>query len=110
MLVAGEDACNHSTFNQAIIKSVIEVEIAFDRVISVISDSSAYCKKVNAEDSDGRTSLHLAAAIGNLEFAYKLLESGGKASTMVVAGTRGKRKVDRGEYDATSHVVPQWRY
>ena len=110
MLVAGEDACNHSTFNQAINKSVIEVGIAFDRVISVISDSAAYCKKVNAEDIDGQTPLHLAAAIGNLEFVVKLLESGGKASTMVVAGICGKRKVDRGEYEETSHVVPQWRY
>ena len=53
MLVAGEDACNHSTFNQAINKSVIEAGISFDHVISVIFDSSAYCKKVNAEDIDG---------------------------------------------------------
>lgn len=39
------DACNHSTFSQAIIKSVSELGIAFDQVVSVVSDSAAYCKK-----------------------------------------------------------------
>ena len=39
------DTCNHSTFSQAIIKSVSEVGIAFDHVICIVSDSAAYCKK-----------------------------------------------------------------
>ena len=39
------DACNHSTFSQAIISSVSEVGITFHNVISVVSDSAAYCKK-----------------------------------------------------------------
>ena len=44
---------------------------------------------VNAEDDNGWTPLHCAAASGNLEFVRKLLESGGKASMTVVAGTCG---------------------
>ena len=39
------EACNHSTFSQAIISSVSEVGITFHNVISVVSDSAAYCKK-----------------------------------------------------------------
>ena len=38
-------ACNHSTFSQAIIKSVTDVGIAFDNVMAIVSDSAAYCKK-----------------------------------------------------------------
>ena len=44
---------------------------------------------VNAEDNDGLTPFHLAAAIGNHESVRKFLESGGKASMNVVAGTCG---------------------
>ena len=39
------DLCNHSTFSQAIIKTVSEVGVAFNNVISVVSNSAAYCKK-----------------------------------------------------------------
>ena len=39
------DTCNHSTFSQAIIKSVSEVGIAFDHVICIVSDSAAYSKR-----------------------------------------------------------------
>ena len=39
------DACNHGTFSQAIIKSVSDVGIGFDHVLSIVSDSAAYCKK-----------------------------------------------------------------
>ena len=38
-------ACNHSTFSQAMIKSVTDVDIAFDNVMAIVSDSAAYCKK-----------------------------------------------------------------
>lgn len=43
------EACNHSTFSQAIIRSVTEVGIQFDQVIAVLSDSAAYCKKKHTE-------------------------------------------------------------
>ena len=39
------EACNHSTFSQAIISSVSEAGIAFQNVTAVVSDSAAYCKK-----------------------------------------------------------------
>ena len=39
------DGCNHSTFSQAIIKSVTDVAIEFDNVMAIVSDSAAYCKK-----------------------------------------------------------------
>ena len=39
------EACNHSTFSQAIIQSVSEAGIAFENVTSIVSDSAAYCKK-----------------------------------------------------------------
>ena len=39
------DSCNHSTCSQAIIKPVSEVGVAFNNVISIVSDSAAYCKK-----------------------------------------------------------------
>ena len=35
------DACNHWTFSQAIIQSVIGVGIVFDEVIAVVADSAA---------------------------------------------------------------------
>ena len=43
--VVNMDSCNHSTFSQAIIKTVSEVGVAFNNVISAASDSAAYCKK-----------------------------------------------------------------
>ena len=45
IVVVKMDACNHSTSSQAIIKSVTDVGIGFDRVLSIVSDSAAYCKK-----------------------------------------------------------------
>ena len=43
------EACNHSTFSQAIIRSVTEVGIQFDQVTAVVCDSAAYCKKAYRE-------------------------------------------------------------
>ena len=43
------DACNHSTFSQAIIKSVSEARIAFENVAAIVSDRAAYCKKAYRE-------------------------------------------------------------
>lgn len=43
------EACNHSTFSQAILKSAAEVELPFDRVRAIVSDSAAYCKKAYRE-------------------------------------------------------------
>ena len=37
------DACNHSTFSQAIIQSLTDVGIVLDEVIAVVVDS--YCKE-----------------------------------------------------------------
>ena len=39
------DACNHTTFSQAIIQSVTEVGIAFDEVIAVVVVSAATAGK-----------------------------------------------------------------
>ena len=39
------EACNNSTFSQAIIQSVTGAGIAFDQLIAIVSDSAAYCKK-----------------------------------------------------------------
>ena len=39
------EACNHSTLSQGILKSVADVELPFDRIHAVITDSAAYCKK-----------------------------------------------------------------
>ena len=39
------EACNHKTFSQAIIRSVTDIGIEFSQVISVVSNSAAYCKK-----------------------------------------------------------------
>ena len=47
--IAKMDACNHSTFSQEIVKCVSGVEIPFDRVRAVVSDSAAYCKKAYRE-------------------------------------------------------------
>ena len=41
-------ACNHFTFSQAIIKSVTDVGIAFDNVMAIVSDSTAYCNVLSA--------------------------------------------------------------
>ena len=38
------EACNHSTFSQAIINCASEVGI-IDNITSIVSDSVAYCKK-----------------------------------------------------------------
>lgn len=46
MGVVKMDACNHSTFSQAIIKAVSELDINFNHVISVVTDNASYCKKV----------------------------------------------------------------
>ena len=43
------DACNHSTFSQAIIQSVSEAQIAIENVAAIASDSAAYCKKTYRE-------------------------------------------------------------
>lgn len=43
------EACNHSTFSQAILKCVAEVELPYDRIRAVVSDSAAYCKKAYRE-------------------------------------------------------------
>ena len=47
--IAKMDACNHSTFSQEIVKCVSGVEIPFDRVRAVVTDSAAYCKKAYRE-------------------------------------------------------------
>ena len=39
------EACNHSTLSQGILKSVADMELPFDRIHAVITDSAAYCKK-----------------------------------------------------------------
>ena len=39
------EACNHSTFSQAIIRSVTDIGITFEQITAVVSDSAAYCKK-----------------------------------------------------------------
>ena len=39
------EACNHSTFSQAVIRSVTDIGIQFNQVTAVVSDSAAYCKK-----------------------------------------------------------------
>ena len=39
------EACNHSTLSQGILKSVADVELPFDQIHAVITDSAAYCKK-----------------------------------------------------------------
>ena len=39
------EACNHSTFSQAIIWSVTDIGITFEQITAVVSDSAAYCKK-----------------------------------------------------------------
>ena len=39
------EACNHSTFSQAIIHSVSEAGIVFGSVIAIVTDSATYCKK-----------------------------------------------------------------
>ena len=39
------EACNRKTFSQAIFRSVTDIVIEFSQVISVVSDSAAYCKK-----------------------------------------------------------------
>ena len=39
------EACNHSTFSQAIIHSVSKAGMACENVISIVSDSATYCKK-----------------------------------------------------------------
>ena len=39
------EACNHSTFSQAIIQTVTEVGVQYDQVVAIVSDSAAYCKK-----------------------------------------------------------------
>ena len=41
--------CNHSTFSQAILKCVAEVELPFGLVHAIVSDSSAYCEKAQQE-------------------------------------------------------------
>ena len=38
-------SCNHSTFSQGIIRSVTDVGISFEHVMSIVTDSAAYCKK-----------------------------------------------------------------
>ena len=39
------EACNRKTFSQATFRSVTDIVIEFSQVISVVSDSAAYCKK-----------------------------------------------------------------
>ena len=39
------EACNHSTYSQAIISYASEAGISFQNVASIISDSTSYCKK-----------------------------------------------------------------
>ena len=43
------EACNHSTFSQAIIRSVSEAGISYQNVTSIVTDSAAYCKKAYKE-------------------------------------------------------------
>ena len=47
------EACNHSTLSQGILKSVADVELPFDRIHAVITDSAAYCKKAYREVVSG---------------------------------------------------------
>ena len=39
------EACNHSTYSQAIISCASEAGISFQNVTSIVSDSASYCKK-----------------------------------------------------------------
>ena len=39
------EACNHSTFNRVVLKAVAEVELPYERICGVVTDSAAYCKK-----------------------------------------------------------------
>lgn len=39
------EACNHATLSQAVVKPLTNVEVQFDDVIAVVTDSAAYCKK-----------------------------------------------------------------
>ena len=39
------EACNHSTFSQAILKCLGDAGISFNQVHGVVTDSAAYCKK-----------------------------------------------------------------
>ena len=43
------EACNHSTFSQAIIKVVSNAGIDLDSVVAVVTDSAAYCLKAYRE-------------------------------------------------------------
>ena len=40
------EACKHSTFSQAILKSLSDTGISFNQVSGIVIDSAAYCKKV----------------------------------------------------------------
>ena len=39
------EACNHSTYSQAIISCASEAGISFQNITSIVSDSASYCKK-----------------------------------------------------------------
>ena len=43
------EACNHSTFSQAIFKVVSNAGIDFDSVVAVVTDGAAYCVKAYRE-------------------------------------------------------------
>ena len=43
------EACNHSTFSQAILKSLADTGISFNQVSGIVTDSAAYCKKAVRE-------------------------------------------------------------
>ena len=41
------EACNHSTFSRAILKAAAEVELPYERIWGVVSDSAALAHIVN---------------------------------------------------------------
>ena len=90
-------------------ESVLHWAVEFDQV-DLIDQFVKVGLDVNAEDNDGRTPLHSAAASGNLESVCKLLESGGKASMTVVAGTHGTplhQAVAKGHKDVVSVLLEE---
>ncbi|XP_041480924.1 uncharacterized protein LOC121428390 [Lytechinus variegatus] len=43
------EACNHATLSQAVVKALTNMDIKFDDVIAIVTDSAAYCKKAARE-------------------------------------------------------------
>ena len=108
------DACNHSTFSQAMIKTVSEAGINFNHVISIVTDNAAYCKKAYQDVPSALypNSLHVLciAHVVNLVsevFHHKYtsnLISMIKSSLCKKPGRKSRFLKFLGEYIATSEV------